>query len=205
MSRGIIHIGVAGYMGSGKSTFCTFFADAGYSVIDADTEAKAAMAADAGVRSALAAAFGPACTPHDTIDSHALGAAAFVSAGNLRRLNAIVKPVLTKHFNQQFEQLTNTNTVFDAALLPLLALRQRFDHLFWIDAAFDIRLRRLQSRQGKQAASLESRMRIQEEILQRPARGWTTIVNNGDRAALALIAREWIEPAKSNSNRRAQP
>ena len=38
MSRTGIHIGVAGYMGAGKSTFCAFFAGAGFTVIDADAD-----------------------------------------------------------------------------------------------------------------------------------------------------------------------
>lgn len=207
MSPRGIHIGVAGYMGAGKSTFCSFFVGAGFTVIDADAEAKPAMAGDAGVRSALAAAFGPACAPGGTIDSQVLAAAAFASAGNLRRLNEIVRPVLTRHFERRLGQLTDVNTVLDAAMLPLLPMPRRFNRLFWVAAPFDLRLRRIQARRGRDGVAIESRMRVQEQIMPVPLEGWTTVVNNGDRAALNTIAETWIGrlTASHNAKRGRQP
>src|ERR1051326_4684069 len=87
-------IGLTGGVGSGKSTVAEMFRDLGASVIDADEAAHAVYAPGTPGFDAVVREFGPEFVRDGAIDRHRLGAFVFNDAAALRRLTAIVHPLV---------------------------------------------------------------------------------------------------------------
>jgi dephospho-CoA kinase len=177
-------LGIAGYMGAGKSTAARLLAPAAGQgmqvIIDADKEAKSFMTADPAVRDKLVAEFGGSIIDKNGLSFSALGLIVFSSHENLLKLNAIVHPPFVQHLRGLLQQCRSHPVVLDAALLPLWRIESLFDTCLWIHAPFKTRLDRLlQSRSGLDKSSLVNRMRRQEEILRIPeGLPWITVENS---------------------------
>jgi dephospho-CoA kinase len=180
-------IGIAGYMGAGKSTAARILASSalagGGLIIDADLEAKALMTEDQTIRHQLAAAFGESIIGKDGLSFGTLGRIVFGSKEKLLRLNAIVHPALVRRLRSMLLQEHGEDSrIFDAALLPLWNIESLFDTCIWVHARFETRLERLQrTRTDLSEQALRDRMRMQEESLPAPVgMPWKQVDNNGD-------------------------
>jgi len=182
-------LGIAGYMGAGKSVAARLLAaQADAVIIDADHEAKSLMAADQGVRRKLVLAFGDSIIGKDGLSFATLGRLVFGSMEKLLQLNTIVHPPLVRRLRPLLLQpRANRNSVLDAALLPLWNIESWFDTCLWIHAPFEKRLERLKRmRSDLDEHSLRDRMRLQEESLPAPDRPpWRQIQNDGSIEHLA--------------------
>jgi len=164
-----VRIGIAGYMGAGKSTCAHTFYSLNTTIIDADTEAKLLMQSDSKLQTDLKEAFGESVAGGGKICFSALGRVAFSSVNTLLTLNKIVHPPLVKHLQPRVRNNENANCILDAALIPLLNIESWFDLCVWVDSPFEIRLERLKAkRAGMEEAELCRRMRLQEEIMPVP-------------------------------------
>jgi dephospho-CoA kinase len=166
-------IGIAGYMGAGKTTCARAFVSKHTSVIDADTEAKAAMLRSAGLRDDLRAAFGESVADADgTLRFGELGRLVFESADSLRTFNGIVRSHIAPHFEELVRGCGKPLCILDAALIPLWGLESRFDFCVWADVPFGERYRRLRAKlPDMEDAVLLRRMRLQEEVMAVPDGG----------------------------------
>jgi dephospho-CoA kinase len=181
-------IGIAGYMGAGKTTAARLLAkrmDA--AIIDADQEAKSLLAADHEIRERLILEFGDSFAGKDGISFDVLGSIVFRSTEKLRRLSEIVHPRLVERLSGLLHAHGGRRIVLDAAVLPLWKIEPWLDMCLWICAPFDIRLERLkQTRSDLDIGSLRQRMRIQEECLPAPlCPPWRLINNDGNTEQLA--------------------
>jgi dephospho-CoA kinase len=173
-------------MGAGKSTAAALFAAQGYALIDADGEAKRLMHGDAGMRRRLAEAFGAEVLKGERINFHVLGTAAFASAENLARLNRIVHPLLLERLSVRMKEQGTQPFALDAALLPLWEGLPRLDALVWIRASSAIRRRRVLAKGGLQAAEVERRMALQEQMMPEPVSApWIRVDNEATPRDLA--------------------
>ncbi|MCL2688241.1 MAG: dephospho-CoA kinase [Chitinispirillia bacterium] len=164
-----MRIGIAGYMGAGKSTCARTFSGFDTIVIDADTEAKLLMQSDLKVQFHLKEAFGESVVDNDTICFRELGLKAFFSVDTLLTLNKIVHPPLVKHLEPIIFNNENTNCILDAALIPLLNIESWFDLCIWVDLPFEIRSKRLKAKRSDiEETELHRRMRLQEEMMPVP-------------------------------------
>ncbi len=185
-------VGIAGYMGSGKSTAARFLARDPGSVIDADREAKSLMQESPLIRSLLAEAFGARVIERGKIRFDLLGAAAFNSEAALTRLNKSFIRRLVKILKERLSERNGRPVILDAALLPLWRIESLFDACLWMHAPVEMRLRRiLAGRPDLDEAAVRGRMRLQELVLPEPAPGfsWLHIGNseNRERLSEALI------------------
>jgi dephospho-CoA kinase len=85
-------IGVAGYMGSGKSTCAAYLSRESGSVIDADSLAKDMMNSSPAIKKRLSESFGNGVVVESRIQFDFLGGVVFSSLQNLKELNSIVHP-----------------------------------------------------------------------------------------------------------------
>jgi dephospho-CoA kinase len=131
----IIRIGIAGYMGAGKSTCIHLLSKENTVLIDADSQAKWLMENDQSIKNALFMQFGDDIKENDAVDFKKLGKIAFSSLVQLQKLNKIVHPPLVAHlyslivkegYENKIEQI-----ILDAALIPLWHIENWFDFLLW--------------------------------------------------------------------------
>lgn len=172
-------IGIAGYMGSGKSTLSKIWAyhfDA--FLLDADSFAKEIMNSDSAIISEVNKEFGVA--QEGFIDFTLLGPLVFSDSDNLQCLNRIVHPVLIKRIND-FTSNSTKSVLVDAALIPLWGTQLQVDHSIWISANQSLRLERLMKRTGLSQFSCNERIVKQEKLFSIPDRDssqWSFISNN---------------------------
>jgi dephospho-CoA kinase len=174
-------IGVAGYMGAGKSVVCATLARDGDTVIIADAVAKELMTSDPALPAALREAFGEEIIDDgSTISFGRLGAKVFASRSELERLNAIVHPPLVKRLRALVDSATTRRCILDAALIPLWGIEKWFDYRIWVTAPLDTRVRRLMDRDGRNREEVRRRAIMQQELFGEPdERQWIIVHNEG--------------------------
>jgi dephospho-CoA kinase len=182
----IIRIGIAGYMGAGKSTCIHLLSKENTVLIDADSQAKWLMENDQSIKNALFMQFGDDIKVNDAVDFKKLGKVAFSSLVQLQKLNKIVHPPLVTHLNSLIIKEDYENKIeqiiLDAALIPLWHVENWFDYLLWIESPHEIRLDRLVKKYlGKiEIDELEQRMKLQEALFAPPdIDNWTVVRNCG--------------------------
>jgi dephospho-CoA kinase len=194
-----VKIGVAGYMGSGKSTAAGFIADSDGLVIDADTVAKELMGTSDEIRASLREEFGSEVVEDGQILFSVLRTRVFRDRGRLESLNRIVHPPLLERLHTLLDQSGPGRRVLDAALIPYWGIQDWFDHLVWVETSRDTRLERLASRVGLGADELARDMDIQEAQYALPGgKGWLVVHNEGTECDLrASLAQVGMVPADS--------
>ena len=191
-----MRIGVAGYMGAGKSECARLICTEGGVVIDADAEAKGLMNRDAAIRQRLVAAFGDEVISGRGVNFGALGRGAFESRGCLERLNWIVHPPLLEHLAGLVHEDGEHRRILDAALIPYWGIEHWFDLLVWVSCSGEIRKQRMGNKANLSRAAIERRMALQEKLMSAPSAGpWIRVANEGSLADLkaALTAAGLIE------------
>jgi dephospho-CoA kinase len=186
-------IGIAGYMGAGKTVAARLLSAAAGSgggqavIVDADDEAKTLMRADPGISELLVKAFGGSIINKNNLSFGTLGRIVFGSSEKLLRLNEIVHPLLVKRLCGLLEAQDDRCIILDAAVLPLWKIESLFDECLWIHAPFEKRLERLNmTRSDLDERQLRGRMRVQEECLPEPVcPPWRRIKNDGSVDRLA--------------------
>jgi dephospho-CoA kinase len=181
-------IGIAGYMGAGKSTCTRYLAEAlapDVEVIDADAEAKRLMLSDPVIIRALADAFGASVIKNKALDFTELGALSFANAQNLCRLNGIVHPKVIAFIQQRLTDSRHKYCICDAALIPQWNMEHLFNMCIWVSSAGEIRYARLAEKVRLPEGQLRKRMELQETIMEEPGLlPWRIIANNGADASL---------------------
>jgi dephospho-CoA kinase len=188
---GATRIGIAGYMGAGKTTCARLFESDDALIINADDEAKALMARDRRMLDDLSCAFGGAVVGDDGSPRFdVLGQAAFQSKESLLTLNSITHPSVVRYVERLVAGCTKSLCILDAALIPLWAdMESWFDHCIWADAPFDVRLERLKAKRADvDEGELVRRMRLQEEIMPVPVTGrWVRLPDADCRGYIAGV------------------
>jgi dephospho-CoA kinase len=181
-------MGIAGYMGAGKSTCSSLLsAKLGMMVVDADAEAKVLMENDGRVKNELAIAFGPTIARKGVIDFKVLGNIAFSSSSEMEKLNRIVHSRLVRRLQDLICSSPN-NCILDAALIPLWGIEAWFDSCIWVVASRSKRIERVQERTGLPEDRVRQRMTMQEALMAEPkGRSWTFIYNEGSRDELSAL------------------
>jgi dephospho-CoA kinase len=188
-------IGIAGFMGAGKSTCARFLSDTcgGAGIIDADAEAKHLMQGDESIKRELVETFGAAVVPHGDIAFPVLGAMVFHSAENMSALNRIVHPRLIDVLKERVCADAGPCVICDAALIPLWHIENWFDVLVWVHAPFEKRYGRLKEKTGLPTAQLIKRMELQQTLFDEPKQApWSVIANHGTREALKIKSQSCI-------------
>jgi len=111
-----LRIGITGPIGCGKSTILGWLAARGALVIDADQVAREVTAPGSPVVAEIVEAFGPGVAAAGaTLDRSALGAIVFNDSDQLRRLEAIIHPVVRR-------QILETMREAEDAGVPIIAI-----------------------------------------------------------------------------------
>jgi TldD protein len=205
-------VGLTGGIASGKTYTAERLAASGWVVIDADRVAREVVAPGSEGLTELLAAFGPEVLAADgSLDRTALGARVFTDPLRRHRLEAILHPRIEAALAGRIRALPATakGVVLDAALWVERGQAHIFDALWVVDAPEEMRLQRLEKRDGlareqalerllAQSAGAEKMLHA-DRVFHNDGRDLDEPLRSAEEALLAhwrtLRARKWNPPA----------
>ena len=161
---------VTGQTGTGKSTVCSWLAQRGAFVLDADRIGHELLRREEIVLR-LSETFSTSVLRDDgQIDRSRLGEIVFADPQALRALNALVHPPLVRELRARIEKLARTRAaeliVVDAALHFVFPDRLECDAVILTKTSPTIQLQRIMERDGIAEESARERLERQREILE---------------------------------------
>jgi dephospho-CoA kinase len=194
-------VGIAGGIGSGKTTLAGILAGWGAVVLDADRVGHGVIARGGPAHRAVVERFGEDILGGDgEIVRARLAAKVFGDAVARDDLNAIVHPAIRRQLTRAIEAAASAGAplvVVDAALLleapDGLAAREAIDRTVLVTAPVAERVRRVRSTRDYPKGEVEARIesQIPEELL--AERADEVLANDGDLDVLRAKARDlWI-------------
>jgi dephospho-CoA kinase len=189
----VMHVGLTGGIGSGKSTVAAMLVDCGAAVIDSDAIARAVTAQGGAAVGAIARQFGAAfVTPEGAMDREAMRSLVFADAQAKSRLEAIVHPLVGEETARQAAKTDSACVVFDVPLLVESGRwRQRVDKVLVIDCSEETQITRVMARNSWSREAVSQVISGQASRNQRLAAADFCIYNEGlSLAELRLAVRE---------------
>ncbi|ERP30967.1 dephospho-CoA kinase [Chitinivibrio alkaliphilus] len=177
--------GIAGYMGSGKTTAAQILAARhGALHLEADHIAKQCMMESSSIQRALKKEFD--VVEGTTIHFSRLGEIVFANEVALLRLNEIVHPLLRERMQTQISQASKKVVIVDAAVLPLWEGLFLCDQYVWVTAPRTIRIARILSGTQRDPVKTDQRVRMQEQLFAPPRQDspWVYCDNSSTMEAL---------------------
>lgn len=161
-------IGLTGGSGSGKTTAAKYFSDCGAAIVDADAIARMVVLPGSAVLKKIAAAFGDKYIYDDgTLNRAALGRLVFSDKCQLKRLNDIMIPAISREIKTTLDAFEKTNTlvvVLDAPLLFDYHLDEICDAVVLMQTPLSTRIERLVKRDGLSEAEVRQRIASQQDF-----------------------------------------
>ncbi|HVZ47810.1 MAG TPA: dephospho-CoA kinase [Gemmatimonadaceae bacterium] len=184
----MLHVGLTGNIGSGKSTVARLLAARGAVVLDADAYAREAVAPGTPGLAAVVARFGSgALRPDGTLDRAALGRLVFADPAARHDLEAIVHPEVARRRGAGVAAARAAGAdvvVSDVPLLFEAGLAHEFDVVVVVDAPEAARLERLMAARGLSRDEARARIAAQGDAAAKRARADVVIDNAGPPDAL---------------------
>jgi dephospho-CoA kinase len=184
----MLHIGLTGGIGSGKTAVSDGFAALGVPVVDSDVVAHQLTGPDGAAMPALRAAFGDTIArPDGALDRDAMRARVFADPTEKARLEAILHPLIRARCDAQLDAAQATGAPYAILVIPLLAEttgRRRCDRVIVVDCPEALQRTRVMRRNGLPADQVDRIMAAQASRSERLAIADDVIENSGDLAAL---------------------
>ena len=151
-------IGLTGNIGSGKTTVASCFEILGVAVFNADKEAKLLMNEDVNLKQSLIAEFGKEVFLNNELNRKYLSNLAFNDDLVLKRLNALVHPVVQEAFEKWSIQQSGAYVIKEAAILFESNTYQSLDAIICISCPEEIRIKRILKRDDLSEKQVRQRM-----------------------------------------------
>ncbi|MBN1647084.1 MAG: dephospho-CoA kinase [Spirochaetales bacterium] len=137
-------IGVSGKYCSGKNRLCSLLEARGWKQIDVDKLGHRALVEK---RGRVTAEFGTSILAADgSIDRQRLGRIVFSGPRRMRRLEAIIHPLMYTWTEESCA--VGSDTVINAAMLYRMQLYRLCDRVIWVSAPLSVRIQRAMQRDG---------------------------------------------------------
>jgi len=198
----MIVIGLTGSIGMGKSTTAAMFAAEGAPVYDADAEVHVLQGPGGAAVIPIEAAF-PGVVKNGVVDRTALGGRVLGDPAAIKRLEAIVHPLLGAGRAGFFERATASGApmvVLDIPLLFETGGEKRVDAVVVVSAPADVQRDRVLARPGWDAARLDAVLAKQLPDAEKRARADFVI----DTGRGLDVAREQVRRVISTLRERAE-
>lgn len=184
----VIHIGLTGGIGSGKSTVAQILVKLGATLIDADAIGRDLMQPGQPVFAEVVRVFGQGVlAKNGSLDRAALASLVFADESKREKLNSIIHPAIRVQAQRQrdkaAEKLGQSGVIVeDIPLLVETGQANRFDGVIVVEADPAERLRRLVELRGMSEADALARMNAQATDQERRALATWVIDNSGSLA-----------------------
>ena len=177
-------IGLTGGIGSGKSTLSRLLIIMGIPVYIADTESKRLTESSTVVREKLTEWFGMDLYTEGKLNKALLASLIFQNEDHRNYVNSVIHPVVRKDFERwKTQQAPSPVVVIETALLFETGYINSVDMSVTVAAPEELRIRRVELREGWSHASIVSRIQSQfpeEEKIRRS----DYVIHNDDKQAL---------------------
>jgi dephospho-CoA kinase len=193
-------IGLTGGIGSGKTTVARAFQALGYRVYYADDRAKALYDEDADLRTAMIALLGTEIYDVDgKLVRSRLAELIFGNKALLAKVNALVHPAVASDYKRWLQHCPDDYTkgavIKEAAILFEAGSNTASHGVIMVYAPKQVRLARVQSRDGAVPAQVLARMNHQWPDSTKLALSDFVIYNDGTHTLLPQVQRsiQWME------------
>ena len=154
-------VGLTGGIGSGKTTVASFFKELGVPVYIADEAGRELMNTSEKVKSLILEVFGQESYSPAGLNRKFLASRVFQNPAELEKLNAIVHPAVSEHFDAWQKQQTYPYVIYEAAILFESGGYRKCDKIILVTANYNDRITRLVKRDAASVAEIEARMKNQ--------------------------------------------
>ena len=151
-------IGLTGNIGSGKTIIASCFEVLNIPVFNTDNVAKLLMNNDVNLKQSLIAEFGKEVFLNNELNRKYLSKLAFNDDLVLKRLNALVHPVIQEDFEKWSIQQSGPYIIKEAAILFESNTYQSLDAIICISCPEEIRLKRILKRDDLSEKEVRQRM-----------------------------------------------
>jgi len=184
----MLHVGLTGGIGAGKSAVGRSLRARGAHLLDADQLARELMAPGSEVLAEVEAAFGPDILAADgRLDRRRLGQRVFADPAARQRLDAILHPRINALERERAaaiaERFPHAVIVYEAPLLLESGADDGLDRILVVDVPEDLQLERALARGERSADQIRSIMEAQCSRGERLRRAHDVIDNSGAWAA----------------------
>ena len=154
-------IGITGGIGSGKSVVSNLFTLEGIPVYRADDESKRLTDTSLVIREKLTALIDDSIYSNDKLDRQRLATLIFDDEALLKKVNGIIHPEVKRDFRQWVEKQVSDCCALESAILFESNFEQEVDAILLVCAPVELRLKRVQLRDGVSEAEVLKRMNRQ--------------------------------------------
>ena len=183
-------IGLTGGIGSGKSTIARVFETLGVPVFDADREALALYDDDQLLLTEVKERFGnEVLDANGRLNRPVLASIVFNNAEALQQLNAMVHPRVAKKFDAWKKMQRTSVVIREAAILFESGSAEDCDAVIVVTAPEELRIARVQKRNGCSEEEVRARMKRQWSEEQLIERANAVIVNDDKHLVLPQLTR----------------
>lgn len=183
-------VGITGGIGSGKSTVAAIFHCLRIPIYDADSRAKMLMRQDAQLVKQIKNEFGERAYHGAQLDRAYLAENVFGFPDRLAKLNGFVHPRVAEDYRQW--TTVHTDSVYllkEAALLFETGSAKDLDKIIVVTAPEQVRLQRVQHRDGRSEQAVRDIMQRQLPEENRIAQADFVINNDGTTAVIPQVLR----------------
>jgi dephospho-CoA kinase len=162
----MLHIGLTGGIGSGKTTVAKIFELLGIPVYYADDEAKRIMNENGELKKEIQKHFGEAAYTNGSLNRTYLASIVFADKYKLELLNALVHPVTIADAAAWFKKQTTPYAIKEAALIFEAGGAENLDYVIGVHAPVALRIKRSMQRDDTSREKIIERMsrQMDEEI-----------------------------------------
>ncbi|WP_308378636.1 dephospho-CoA kinase [Parapedobacter tibetensis] len=181
-------IGLTGGIGSGKTIISKIFSVLGIPIFDADTEAKRLMATDTTLMQAIQTEFGQAAyCENGSLDRSYMAAQVFGDESKLKKLNALVHPVVIQAGEEWAARQDAPYTIKEAALLFESGSYKHNNYNILVTAPMELRINRVIQRDGTTREQVKARMEQQWSDETKIQLADFELVNDGIQALIPQV------------------
>ncbi len=189
-------IGVAGNIGSGKSTVCHMLERRGCPVIDADMQAHETYRRKTTVWRGILSAFGPEVLgPDGEVDRTALGRRVFGDAAARERLNAVVHPATKRRVQRLLAGFRTQGyewAAVEATLLIEAGWQRMVDNIWLVASPEALVIERLRRDRDQTGSESKARIAAQMSAIEKMEHADDIIYNDGSLEELeARVEQLW--------------
>ena len=177
----MLHVGLTGGIGSGKSTVAKIFAELGIAVIDADVIAREITEPNTALLAVLTKHFGKEIlNDNGSLNRRQLRDIVFYDKNKRLWLEKALHPPIIQEMKKQIKDVKSPYCILAIPLLTETNTIDLLDHILVIDAPEELQVQRAQLRDDATPTEIEAIIKLQSSRVERLAFADDVIINDGN-------------------------